>query len=441
MTEEKPLELADPAHFYEVALVVEGLGVGFAELVGIRELGAEAEDRQGAVEERDAQDAGLVLARGRVVHDERIPPGFVIRPPELGAQAHGKAPRQRHVGPQPSPVSLAVPAVPPGILLQKPDQAGELHGGKEHVGRAQGEHHEGPLEALVLLVFPVLPGGPAAQPEAPGEQVLHFEARPEIIVEGGAAPPALARGRQQAQFGRSAQQPARPDVALHERLVKLAALVFPVVDVEPRAQAPAVSQGILVFGAAPAHHADIRAGHDLAAPAKRQAVDIDELRVRGRVDVGIRGQGKAEIPGPAPPGPDGPQELGDVDDHGRRGLAGQDPLEVAPGEVVLFLEKEGQAQFQAYAHQAGLVNQDGPVRGNGRVQQGLPRLVGHTGLLRGPDRRKTKEKQHVASQRPALHQPPQQDQRLVEPADFNQGLSFGEEVRGRLTGGWRRFFS
>ena len=54
--------MADPAHFYEVAFEVERLGVGRAELVGKRELGAEAEDRQAAVEQRGAQDAGLVLA-------------------------------------------------------------------------------------------------------------------------------------------------------------------------------------------------------------------------------------------------------------------------------------------------------------------------------------------------------------------------------------------
>ena len=122
----RKLELADPAEFDEVAFVVERLRVGFAELVGERELRAEAEHRQPAVEQRGPEDAGLVPARRRVIGDERSPPGLEIRPPELAAEAHGKAPRQRHVRPHPKPVPLTVPAVPPGILLRKPDQAGEL---------------------------------------------------------------------------------------------------------------------------------------------------------------------------------------------------------------------------------------------------------------------------------------------------------------------------
>ena len=45
-------------------------------------------------------------------------------------------------------------------------------------------------------------------------------------------------------------------------------------------------------------------------------------------------------------------------------------------EVVLFLEKKGQAQFQAHTHQAGLVNQDGPEGGDGPVQEGLSVFIG-----------------------------------------------------------------
>ena len=82
MTEEKPLELADPAEFDEVALVVEELGVGFADLVGIRDLGAEAEDREGAVQQRGPEDAGVVFA-GNAVGRQEPPPAFVIRAVEL----------------------------------------------------------------------------------------------------------------------------------------------------------------------------------------------------------------------------------------------------------------------------------------------------------------------------------------------------------------------
>ena len=77
-----PLELPDPAHFYEVALEVVELRVGFADLVGERDLGAEAVDRQGAVQERGLQDPSLVLAGG-VNGRERKPVACVIGAAEL----------------------------------------------------------------------------------------------------------------------------------------------------------------------------------------------------------------------------------------------------------------------------------------------------------------------------------------------------------------------
>ena len=63
------------------------LRVGFADLVGKGDPGAEPEHRDRAVEERGPEDAGLVLA-GRVVRHEREPPALVVRPPELAAEAH-----------------------------------------------------------------------------------------------------------------------------------------------------------------------------------------------------------------------------------------------------------------------------------------------------------------------------------------------------------------
>ena len=61
-TEAESSELPDPAHFHEVTFEVEELRVGFAQLVGKRDLGAEPEHRDRAVEERGLQDPGLVLA-------------------------------------------------------------------------------------------------------------------------------------------------------------------------------------------------------------------------------------------------------------------------------------------------------------------------------------------------------------------------------------------
>ena len=395
------LELADPAEFYEVAFEVEELGVGFAELVGIRDLGAEAVHREGAVEQGDPQDPGLVVAGGVVGH-ERTPPALEIRPSELGAQAHGKAPGQRHVRPQPSPVPLAVPAARLGILLLKTQHTVHLHGREKDVGRAQGEHHERPFHELLLLVFPVLPGRPAAQPQAREEPVLHFQTGAEIVVEGGAAPPALTRRGQQAQFGIPAEQPARPHVPAQKRLVELAPLILPVVDVEPRAQAPAGGQGILVFGPAPAHHADTGTGLTLRTTAKREPVDIDDLRVRRGIDVRIRGQGEAEIPCPAAPGPHDVQKIPDVRDHRGRGTADQDPFEMVAGQVVILLEKKGQSQFQAHAHQVRLMDQDGPEGRNGQLQKQDPFVVPESGLLGLTAGRQAQKKPHFSLVRTVL---------------------------------------
>ena len=44
-TKTKELKLPDPAHFYEVAFEVQQLRVGFAHLVGKRDLRAEPEHR------------------------------------------------------------------------------------------------------------------------------------------------------------------------------------------------------------------------------------------------------------------------------------------------------------------------------------------------------------------------------------------------------------
>ena len=156
-----------------------------------------------------------------------------------------------------------------GLLLLIAHQQVDLHDREGHVGGAQGEHHQRPFQELLLLVFAVAPQGPAAQPQTREDPVLHFQARTIIIVEAGAAEPALACGGQQANFGIPVDQPARPHVDPGVRLVEPAPLVFAVVQVNPRAQAPARGQRKLVFAAAPAHHADLGTGAGLPTTAER----------------------------------------------------------------------------------------------------------------------------------------------------------------------------
>ena len=110
------------------------------------------------------------------------------------------------------PVSGTIPAVKLRILQRSAEQGVDLHGGEEHVGRAQGKHAERTRQATLLLVFPVAPQGPAAQPQAREEPVLHFQARAVVVVEAVLTEPALARGGQQAHFGITAEEPTRPHI-------------------------------------------------------------------------------------------------------------------------------------------------------------------------------------------------------------------------------------
>ena len=387
-------ELPDPAHFHEVAFEVEQLRVGFAHLVGKRDLGAEPEHRDRAVQQRGPQDAGLVLA-SRVIDHERRPLALVIRPPELAAEAHGKAPRQRHIRPHPRPVPGIGPGVHLGLLLLIAHQQVDLHDREGHVGGAQGEHHERPFQKLLLLVFAVAPQGPPAQPQTREDPVLHFQAHAVIVVEAVLTEPALAHGCQQAHLRIPVDQPARPHEDPGVRLVELLPFIFPVVEVETRAQAPALGQGKLVFAAAPAHHADIGTGHALCTPAERQAVDIDELRIRRGVDIGVRGQGEPEVSNPAAPGPHDIQKPVDVPDQDLRRPAHQGPFEMVAGQRVFFLQIEGQGQFQTYAHQSGPADQDGPERRDGLVQEREPCFLLDSGRLGPPAGGQAQEKPHV----------------------------------------------
>ena len=270
-------------------------------------------------------------------------------------------------------------------------------------------------------MFPVLPRRPSARPQARKELVLNFHASADVIIEAVSAEPALTRGGQQAHFGTPAHQPARPHVAPHERLVELCALVFPVVDVETRAQAPAVSQRILVFTAAPPHHADVGTGAALRAPAERQAVDIDELRVRGGVDIGIRGNGEPEIPAPAAPGADHLEKPLDIGNHGRRRLAGQDPLEMVARQIVLAFEKERPRQLQTHPHQARTVDQNGVQGRDGLGQEKGPLFVINVRPGGRSDARQADEKPHVGLVGMIGSQWAQHGQGLVEAAPLHQG--------------------
>ncbi len=104
-----PLELAHEAELDVGALVVVELRVGVPHCVGHHKLRAEAVQGEGAVVDRGAQDAGLVLA-GLAARREGGPAAFVVRPAELAAAAQGEAERQGHRDAHPPPTGGVPPA-------------------------------------------------------------------------------------------------------------------------------------------------------------------------------------------------------------------------------------------------------------------------------------------------------------------------------------------
>ena len=114
------------------------------------------------------------------------------------------------------------------------------------------------------------------------------------------------------------------------------------------------------------------------------------------------GQGKAEIPGPAAPGPHDAQKPGDIGNQFRRRPADQSPLEMFPRQAVILLEIEGQGQFQAHTHQIRLPDEDGPEGRDRQVQERDASLVLEPGILGPPAGGQAQEKPYVRQVRPVL---------------------------------------
>ena len=134
-----------------------------------------------------------------------------------------------------------------------------------------------------------------------------------------------------------------------------------------------MTQWLLVLAAAPYRHAQARAGAEIPLAAEGKPaecrVDVDNLALRGGVEVAVRGEGAAEIAGEALPRLHGVYEGADVGGHGRRHPAGQHQLEVPPRQPVLPFQEECPRQFQAHPDEFRAVDQDEPEGGDGLVVQ------------------------------------------------------------------------
>ena len=207
-----------------------------------------------------------------------------------------------------------------------------------------------------------------------------------------------------------------------EGLIELFTRVFQPRCVAAQAEPEPLSQRMLVFAAPPHGEAHARRRQVLLVAAERQPAYVDGLLVRGGADVGARRHGCADVHRPAPPRAHCPQETIDVGGHQLRRLARQHPLEVPARQSVPAFEEERPGQFQAHAHQAGAVHQDGAKRGYGLVEQGgllFPLRRGQA--PRRLDGRETPQEEHVRPVRMALGQGAQDIEGLDIAAIFQQG--------------------
>ena len=93
--------------------------------------------------------------------------------------------------------------------------------------------------------------------------------------------------------------------------------------------------------------------------------------------------------------PDLGEEAPDVAGHRRYGAAGEHPLEVLAGEVVLLLEEEGAGELQPHADQLGVVDEDGAEGRDRLVEQGVALVRVLLPAVGGAERRHAGEEEDV----------------------------------------------
>ena len=98
-------------------------------------------------------------------------------------------------------------------------------------------------------------------------------------------------------------------------------------------------------------------------------MDDDGALVGSPADVGVGRQRHADVEAPAPAGADLGEEALHVGLDLVGHVAGQDGLEVLPGQPVLSFQEEGVGQLQAHPHEVRVVDQHGVEGGDGLVEQ------------------------------------------------------------------------
>ena len=213
------------------------------------------------------------------------------------------------------------------------------------------------------------------------------------------------------------------------------ARVLPSRQVRAGAQPQPVSKGMLILAPRPQGGADpggrlFLRGGEVEGQLDTVEVDVDDLLVGAAADVAVRQQRRTHVHRPATARPNLDQEALHVGLDRIRHLPRKHALEMAAREGVLSLVEERPREFQAHAHQLGLVDQYREQGGNGLVQQRIAIRFPGAAHSRRLHRGHTEEKPYVRVLGMAAGERAQYLERLVWPASIEQRPGHGGAVIG-----------
>ncbi len=358
------------------------------------QLGAEAEEGEGAVEGGEAVGMGEVFSfLGS--HGEVGPVGLVEGTGDGGGGAEAEAEGEGEGGGEAAPGSGGAMGTQFGFFFSIACSEAEGEGRGGLPASFEGEVPVGTVEVPGIFVASFVPGSVLKSDPMRTESLRAFEAQAVFHVMGFVAGPMLAATGEEAHFRVARDDPARAGVQGEHYAVEFLAAVFLSQEVRTGAQSPPWLQGIFVLGAPPGDETHPGGGFGFVGDPEGQSVEPDDVLGGGGVDVAVRGEGEAEMRVPTAAGADGVEVTPHVLRHGFGRFAGQYALEVGAGQFVFPLEEESAGQFETGSGEIGLENQNASQGGDGRVQQGFSGLIIEVGRACSADARQSRQEKEV----------------------------------------------
>ncbi len=289
------LEEAEDAEFGAEALVALELGVGVAFFVDEGQLGAEAEEGEGAVESGESVGMGEVFSfLGS--HGEVGPVGLVEGTGDGGRGAEAEAEGEGEGGGEAAPGSGGAMGTQFGFFFSIPGGEAEGEGRGGLPASFEGEVPAGTVEVSGIFVASFVPGSVLKGDPMHAESLRAFEAQAVFDVVGFVARPMLAATSEEAHFGVAGDDPAWTAMQGERHAVVFLAAVFLSREVRTGTQSPPRLQGIFVLGAPPGDETHPGGGFGFVGDPEGQSVEPDDVLGGGGIDVAVRGEGYERIP-------------------------------------------------------------------------------------------------------------------------------------------------